>query len=182
MFVFLSTTALVLGLVTLYSSSVPKLPIWLRIANIIVGLGFTGLGVWSIFMVSDSVKVVFPTPLYVLPILAIIASSLYQWSIISWGLSYAERPVRMKKVREPKAPKPAKVKAVKVKKEKPVKTQKVEEKLDAPVVEAPPVQSAPPVATPLPERPATSAPAKPAPTPKTITTSDGFDLKLPDLF
>lgn len=180
MFVFLSTTALVLGFITLYSSSVPKLPIWLRIASIVIGLGFAGLGIWSIFMVGDSVKVAFPTLLYILPVLAILASSLYQWNIISWGLNYADKPVRIAKVRKPKKPKTVKTKTVKVKKEKTSKEElKVAETTPAPILESP---VAKPTNT-LPPRTPNTTPAKPVSTaPKTVTTSDGFDLKLPDLF
>lgn len=182
MFIFLSTSALVLGFLSLYASTVPKIPTWLRIANILVGASFAGLGVWSVFFTDDTMKVFFPTPLYIIPILGVIFSSLYQWNIITWGLNYAEKPIRMKKVREPKAPKPVKVKAVKVKKEKPLKVAQVEEVPAVPaVVEA---QVIPPVTKPvsLPQRPVAAPPAKPTQTPKSVTTSDGFDLKLPDLF
>lgn len=176
MFVFLSTTALLLGVLALYSSSVPKLPIWLRIANIVVGLGFTGLGIWSIFMVGDSVKVVFPTPLYILPILSIIASSLYQWNVIHWGLDASDKPVRIAKVRPVKVAKPAKVKPVKEAKK--TTSQKVDTTVEE--TKAASVKEVP-TAPVLPPRTETPAPVKPS-TPKTITTSDGFDLKLPDLF
>lgn len=98
----LAVVTLIIGVATLTAGSIARLPIWLRIFDLAVGTFMSLYALWALFWVDETVKVTYPTILYVLPFMAVILSILYNYGRISWGIKNFEQTLKVTKTRKPK--------------------------------------------------------------------------------
>lgn len=98
----LATLTLVIGVSTLTTGFIARLPIWLRLFDLIVGLAMSLYALWALFWVDETVKIVYPTILYVLPFMAVIFSILYNYGRISWGIKDFEQTLKVEKTKKPR--------------------------------------------------------------------------------
>lgn len=123
----LAVITLVLGVFTLSAGMIAKLPLWLRIFDLVVG-GFMSIyALWALFWVSDTTKITYPTILYVIPFMAVIVSILYNYGRISYGIKDFEQTLKVKK--------PKKIKTPKIKKGKPVNSREEQIVLEKTIAE-----------------------------------------------
>lgn len=100
--ILLATITIILGVSLLTSGVMARLPLWLRLFDIIVGVGMTLYSLWALFLVDSTVKVLYPTLLYFIPFMAIVFSVLYNYGRISWGIKDFEQTLKVQKTKKPK--------------------------------------------------------------------------------